>query len=175
MKRLALALLGTLALAACSSSDAPAAIKLDGSPRLPDREGVVSAVSAKQITLDDKTVLKLAKNVVVFSTYNQRSVPLAGLKGKYVHVGVKGSTAEWIAQIGVVQGTPPTALYEGELVGVDGQRMTFKDGTVLTLAKGLTAPAGAKGHTLAVVDAATHVVTGATFAPVTSSTTRSTN
>lgn len=175
MKRLALVIVAALAFAACSSSDAPAAVKLDGSPRVPDREGVVTAVSEKQITLDDKTELKVAKKVLVFSTYNRRSVPLAGLKGKYVHLGVKGSTAEWIAQIGVVQGTPPTALYEGELLGVDGQQMTFKDGTVLRLAKGLTAPAGATGHTLAVVDAATHFVTGATFAPVTASTTRSTN
>jgi hypothetical protein len=162
-----------LALGACNSSDAPA-VKLDGSPRLPEIEGVVAKASAEGITVDGRTYL-VSRKLLSFSTYNREAVALVSTVGSYVQAGVDGKTIEWLAKIGPVSADSDghtTVQYQGDLVKVDGRRLIFKDGTVLRLAPGLTVPRSPLGPTYAVIDAAKHVIQGATFAPEKTTTTR---
>lgn len=160
-------------LTACGSSS-KSVVVLDGSPRVPDVEGVVESVSAKRVRLDGKRSYPVSHDVVAFSTYNRRAVALAGTKGKYVHIGLRHGEVVWVGQIGVVQlnNDSRTVLYQGNLVSVSGRRLNFVDGTVLRLAPGLTAPADVRGNTFVVIDPDRHVVQGATFAPAASTTTR---
>lgn len=163
------ALLGALCLGAVAcgqSSDAP--VKLDGSPRRPDAEGVVVKASASGLTLDGKRSYEVSKKLVSFSTYNRKVVPLASTVGSYVQVGVNGDTVVWLSKIGpVATGADGkrTVQYQGDLVDVDSSDLIFKDGTVLRLGKGLTPPADPLGPTYVVLDADEHVVQGATFPP----------
>ncbi|MEY2398681.1 MAG: hypothetical protein QOJ00_1855 [Actinomycetota bacterium] len=162
-----------LVLAGCGGSSSPA-VKLDGSPRVPDVEGVVIAANAKTLTLDGGRHYKVSEHLVSFSTYNRRVVALKSAIGDYVQLGLKGDTVVWLGRIGVVMtddAKHQTVAYQGVLTAVSGARMTFKDGTVLRLAPGLKAPADARGTTYAVIDAKAHNVQGATFsaAPTTTS------
>jgi len=168
----ALAVIAVL-LSACGSSGAPV-VNLDGSPRTPSVEGVVVSVSSTRLRLDAGRSYPVASDVISFSTYNRRAVPLAGAKGKYVHVGLRDGTVVWLGQIGVVQveGAQPTVVYQGNLTRIAGRRMEFADGTVLRLDKGLTPPGDVKGSTLVAIDPTRRVVQGATFAPAGTSTTR---
>jgi hypothetical protein len=84
----------------------------------------------------------------------------------------------WIAKIGVVTRDASghgTVQYQGNLVSAKGSTLTFRDGTVLTLAKGLHAPPDPEGPTYVVIDADHHTVQGATFAPKSSTTTNARN
>jgi hypothetical protein len=163
----AVAATAVLTLAACGGSADPV-VKLDGSPRTPDVEGIVVAASASGITLDGDREYEVAKKLISFSTYNHEVVPLASTVGAYVQAGVKGSTIVWISKIGPVATDPSghkTVQYQGDLVDVRPPRLIFRDGTVLRLADGLKPPADPEGPTYAVIDADKHVVQGATFAP----------
>lgn len=116
---------------------------LDGSPRHPDVEGVVEAVTVDQITLDGGREYKVSSALQSFSTYDLAASPLLSRKGQYVQIGLQGKTAEWMAGIGVVvraPGADPVVFYNGILVETDGDEVTFQDGTVLTLAKGVKPP-----------------------------------
>jgi hypothetical protein len=163
----ALATSAVITLGACGGSSAPA-VKLDGSPRVPDAEGIVKTASINGITLDGGRRYDVSKKLMSFSTYNRKLLPLVRMIGGYVHVGLKGKTVVWIAKIGVVtrdaQGHA-TVQYQGELVSVHGAQLTFRDGTVLTLKPGLQTPPDPTGPTYAVIDADHHYVQGATFAP----------
>ncbi len=161
-------------LGACSSSPSAPAVALDGSPRVPDIEGVVTSVSRERLSLDGDRKYPVDDDLIAFSTYNRRAVALAGAKGKYVHIGLRDGEVVWLGQIGVVQveDTKRTVVYQGNLKSVSGRRMTFADGTVLRLAPGLTPPADVRGSTLVVIDPDRHVVQGATFAPAATTTTR---
>ncbi|MEY2424637.1 MAG: hypothetical protein QOI61_209 [Actinomycetota bacterium] len=161
-----LAASAALAMSGCGSSDP--VVKLDGSPRVPDTEGIVQKASVNGITLDGNRRYGVSKKLISFSTYNQKPAPLVSTIGSYVQVGMNGDTVVWLAKIGPVQADSSghkTVQYQGDLVSVNGARLTFKDGTVLRLAKGLTPPADPLGPTYAVIDADKHVVQGATFAP----------
>jgi hypothetical protein len=169
----ALATTAVITLAACGGSRAPV-VKLDGSPREPDAEGVVRAASINGITLDGDRRYDVSKKLISFSTYNRKLVPLVRMIGAYVHIGLDGDTVVWIAKVGVVTRDASghrTAQYQGDLVAVRGTRLVFRDGTVLTLAKGLKPPADPLGPTYAVIDADNHNVQGATFAPKVETTT----
>jgi hypothetical protein len=159
----ALATTAAIAVGACSSGSSPV-VKLDGSPRTPDVEGVVLKASVNGITLDGNRHYDVSKKLISFSTYNREVVPLASTIGAYVQAGVRDKTIVWISKIGPV-GASHTVQYQGDLVAAKGRTLTFKDGTVLTLAAGLKAPADPEGPTYAVIDANKHVVQGATFAP----------
>ncbi|MEY2417483.1 MAG: hypothetical protein QOG90_163 [Actinomycetota bacterium] len=163
----ALATSAVITLGACGGSSA-AAVKLDGSPRIPDAEGIVKTASINGITLDGGRRYGVSKKLMSFSTYNRKLVPLVRMIGAYAHVGLKGKTVVWIAKIGVVTrdgAGHATVQYQGDLVKVNGERLTFGDGTVLTLKNGLKPPADPNGPTYAVIDADHHYVQGATFAP----------
>jgi hypothetical protein len=163
----ALATTAVIALGACGGSSGPA-VKLDGSPRTPDAEGIVAHASINGITLDGNRRYDVNRQLMSFSTYNRKLLPLVRMIGGYVHVGLKGKTVVWIAKIGVVARDADghaTVQYQGDLVSVHGTQMIFRDGTVLTLHRGLKPPADAAGPTYAVIDADHHYVQGATFAP----------
>jgi hypothetical protein len=137
----ALALLG-----ACGrgGSDGPA-VKLDGSPRYPDDEGVATTVTANEVVLDGGRHYTVSDKLVSFSTYDHSVQPLVGFAKQYVQVGLKGKQVVWLAGIGaVVPGRPgaaPSVYYTGQPQRVDAkQRIVFADGTVLQLAPGVQAP-----------------------------------
>ena len=118
-------------------------VVLDGSPRHPDVEGVVDAVTVDQITLDGGREYKVSPELQSFSTYDLAASPLLSRKGQYVQLGLSGKTAQWMAGIGVVvraPGADPVVFYNGELVETDGDEVVFRDGTVLSLAKGVKPP-----------------------------------
>ena len=87
------------------------------------------------------------------------AVPLLHRLGQYVQLGLDGKKVAWMAGIGVVVrgGAAPVVYYNGVLVRRDEQRATFRDGTVLQLAGGVTAPVE-QGLVRAELDPALHTV-----------------
>lgn len=172
VRRLATALaVATLLLTGCGSGGGTSAktpttyVKLDGSARVPAAEGTVEALpdDLKTITLDGGRVYKVSVAVQNFSTIDGSTVPLKNRVGQYVQVGLRGDTAVWIATIADVVTTSdgPVVYYTGTLVKQIGKRLTFKDGTVLTLGSGVKVPDGAM-HVVVTLDPKQHVVTSVT-------------
>ena len=148
----------SVALAGCDNSGATEAIKLDGSPRHPDVEGVVAEVSRTRLVLDGDRRYDIDDELRSFSTQTLEPVPVLQRKGQYVHVGLDGKRVVWIAAVGsVVPGDPPVVYYTGELAELDGSTATFEDGTVLTLSDGVDSPVEA-GFVIAEIDPDTHEV-----------------
>lgn len=159
MGRLA-ALLVVAVLAGCSGAEDEAAFALDGSPRFPDAEGVVEDISRQRITLDGDRTYKVSKNLASFSTYDLSTTPMLHRKGQYVHLGLDGDTAEWMAGIGVVVRVPgeaPVVYFNGYLLHVADERAVFRNGTVLRLADGVKSPVD-QGLLRAEIDPARRVV-----------------
>jgi hypothetical protein len=129
-----LAAVGLAALAvSCSTGASP--VVLDGSPRIPDAEGVVVAVTARRLTLDHGRSWPLSRSLQSFSTYTLQTLPVTQHAGRYVQVGLADGAVVWVAAIGAVITVPvPTVVYVGVLRIVDGRRAVFADGTVLALA-----------------------------------------
>ncbi len=139
---LLLLLAGALTLVGCSSKSDEERVVLDGRPRFPDAEGVVEQISFERITLDGGRSYEVRKDLQSFSTYDLAAVPMLHRLGQYVHLGLDGKEAAWMAGIGVVvRGpAPPVVFYNGFLLRLDGDRAIFRDGTVLKLADGVTSP-----------------------------------
>jgi hypothetical protein len=157
-RRLLLVLL--LLLAGCSRGGEDDKFALDGSPRFPDAEGVVEEISLDRITLDGGRRYKVSEDLASFSTYDLSTTPMLHRKGQYVHLGLDGDTATWMAGIGVVvraPGKPPVVYYNGYLLKIDDGRAIFRNGTVLRLADGVKSPADA-GLLRAEIDPARHRV-----------------
>ena len=130
------------ALAGCGGDDGPD-VSLDGSPRRPDDQGVLTAVSDKSITLDGKRTYEVDKRALAFSTYTRAVESLVNRKGQYVQVGLDGDRMEWMAGIAAVvrgSGQPPVVYYIGHLDRATKNELVFRDGTVLTPDKGLEVP-----------------------------------
>ena len=125
-----------LAVGGCADDDVGGAFALDGSPRFPDDEGVVTSVVIGELELDGDRTYGMSSDLVSFSTYTMELEPVLGWDGSYVQVGLDGDTVVWIAGIAdVFPSDPPSAYYTGELVEVDDDgRLIFADGTVLELA-----------------------------------------
>jgi hypothetical protein len=115
---------------------------LDGRPRVPDVEGVVEQISFERITLDGGRSYEVRKDLQSFSTYDLAAVPMLHRQGQYVQLGLKETKVAWMAGIGVVVrgAAPPVVYYNGVLVRLEGDRATFRDGTVLQLADGVESP-----------------------------------
>jgi hypothetical protein len=117
---------------------------LDGSPRYPDREGVITDVSLTELVLNGRDHFTVDPKLQCFSTYTLESVPLLGRKNQYVQLGVKGTRVTWVASFAAVVHLPaqsPVVFYTGRLVRVDDQRRAiFRDGSVLRLAPGVAVP-----------------------------------
>jgi hypothetical protein len=126
-------------LAACGGSDAK--LRLDGSPRVPDDEGVATVITRTRIQLDGKRSYGVDPKFVSFSTYDGQLEPMVIRRNQYVQLGVRGHTAIWMAGVAAVVPLPaPSVYYIGRLKRVDGDRLIFWDGTVLTRRHGLAAP-----------------------------------
>lgn len=139
---------------ACGGGDDGPAIALDGSPRIPDDQGVVTEVSEDELVLDGDRKFDVSGELLAFSTYTLEAIPLAQRQGQYVQVGLDGKTVEWLALIG--EPLEDRVYYTGKLEEVDGDQLTFSDGTVLTLGSGVEAPA--PGRVRAVIDPQKRVV-----------------
>jgi hypothetical protein len=158
VRRLALALV--LVLAACSKGDNVSAVRLDGTPRLPNDEGIATTITRTRIVLDGTRSYGIDKRFVSFSTYTGELVPMVSRQGQYVQLGLAKKKATWLAGIAaVIPAATPTVFYIGTLRRVDAKthRIEFKDGTVLRLAAGVTAPKGA-ARLRARIDAGRHQV-----------------
>lgn len=153
--------------AACGGEDTTAPVVLDGSPRIPDDEGVVTALDVEglSLTLDGKRSYQVSQELRSFSALDLSIQPLADAKDAYVQVGLDGRTIVWLGRIAkVVPTEPPRAFYVGRFTRVedsdDGRRAVFGEGTVLSLADGVNPPAGSDGQIVqAEIDPAAHQVT----------------
>lgn len=150
-------LAATVFVAACGGGGVKP-IALDGSPRFPDAEGVVTSVTVRQLTLDGGRVYDVSKKLQSFSTYTLETVSLLQRKGQYVQVGLHGRTVVWIGTIGApLPQNPPVVYYLGTLVKVDQGRLVFRDGTVLRLGPSVTTPTKS-GLVRVEIDPSQHVV-----------------
>ena len=128
---------------------------LDGSPRIADDEGIVTAldVDGLSLTLDGKRSYQVSEQLRSFSALDLSIQPLADAKDAYVQVGLDGRTVVWLGRIArVVPTDPPRVYYVGRFTRVEdsdeGRRIVFGEGTVLALGDGVEPPAGADGEIL---------------------------
>jgi hypothetical protein len=168
MRRSALALLALMGVAilvaggaACQRDRADdVVVELDGSPRVPDDEGVATELTKERITLDGERTYRVSPRLVSFSTYTGAVEPMLGRRGQYVHIGLDRDGDDevmvWMAGIAHVvhgagvggpppgPGSKPAVYYTGDLVDVEehdgGRRGVFRDGTVIALAAGVEVP-----------------------------------
>jgi hypothetical protein len=127
-----------LSLAACGrgGADDDPVVALDGSPRVPDDEGVATSLSETSITLDGERTYPVSRRLVSFSTYTGAIEPMLTREGQYVQIGLQEEDGVeamvWMAGIAdVVRVDPPAVYYTGVFVRRDGGAFVFQDGTVL--------------------------------------------
>lgn len=126
-----MALSTMLALGACSSGGG-SHFALDGSPRPPDDEGIVTDVDLESVTLDGERTYVVERDLRSFSALDLSTVPLLFTKGQYVQVGVDGDTLSWIGAIAKPLALDePIVLYTGEVEAVTDATIVFDNGTVL--------------------------------------------
>lgn len=155
-----------LAGAACGDGETTAPVVLDGTPRIPDDEGVVTALDVEglSLTLDGKRSYQVSEQLRSFSALDLSIQPLADAKDAYVQVGLDGETVVWLGRIAkVVPTKPPRAFYVGRFTRIedsdDGRRAVFGEGTVLQLSDGVEPPAESEGQVVqAEIDPAVHRV-----------------
>jgi hypothetical protein len=122
-----------LVLAGCGGKGRDG-VSLDGSPRIADDEGIVTAVDLSSVTLDGARTYLVDDDLVSFSDIDLRPVPLLFTEHQYVQIGADGHTARWIAAVArPVMTDPPVVLYSGTVKTVDGSHLVFTNGTVLTV------------------------------------------
>lgn len=140
----AAALLVVLAGSCSSGSPGRVDLTLDGSPRVPDAEGIAGIARADLIEVAGKQY-KVSPDLVAFSTHDLSLTPLVRWQGSYVQVGLEGDTVVWLAGVaGIISGDPPYAQFSGQVEAVDGHRVVLRGGTVVTLGAGVAPyPAGA--------------------------------
>ena len=159
MRRDVLAGLFVLALGACSGKSSPP-VSLDGSPRVPDDEGVVTAVDLTSVTLDDSRTYKIDHDLVSFSSIDLSTVPLLYTEKQYVQVGLKGKAVRWIGAVARPLTTdPPSVVFEGKVKRVDGRRLVFANGTVFAVGDGVATKGLAGDRVQVGVRPDRHVVT----------------
>ena len=142
--RLAAAAVALVLLAACGGGDDGDELRLDGSPRFPDDEGVATALTRESITLDGKRTYDVSDRLRSFSTYTLEIEPMLNRKGQYVQIGLDGKSMVWMAGLAapVTTAEGTNVFYVGDLKRIDDEQAIFEDGTVLKLAKGVRADAG---------------------------------
>lgn len=143
----------------CGGGDPRPDIALDGSPRHPSDQGIVTDVSFEQITLDGERTYDVSEHLKSFSTSTLELEPMLGRDGQYVLVGVEDGTVVWMAGVAqVVPGPRPTVYYTGNLSSIDESgRLIFRDGTVLQMNEGYR-PTISRGPVVVKIDALTHRV-----------------
>ncbi len=129
-----------LTAAACGGDDGEA-FTLDSSPRVPDDEGVVTAVSVERVTIDGERTYDVSDELVSFTSASRNVRPLLNFEHHYVHIGLKDDKVVWLGGIGpVVQGSPPAVYYTGGFRRVEDGRAVFTDGTTLAIGKDVPQP-----------------------------------
>lgn len=137
---------------------------LDGRPRYPDVEGVATAITTRRITIDHRHSYEVSRDFLSFSTYTLKLEPMLGRVGQYVQLGLSGDRVVWMAGVGaVVQTARPEVIYTGTFLRQQGDRLVFRDGTVLRVAPSLVPPPSGTFVEVA-IDAATHRVVRVTAA-----------
>ena len=139
-----LALTLLLTTAACQRDADPApVVDLDGSPRIPDAEGVVRTVDRRHNELDGGRSDPQSPDLQSFHSKTRAAISVLQRKGEYVQVGIDDGTVVWVAAIGaVVPLDRPTVFYQGTVSDLSAGRVTFDDGTVLRVARGVDAVEG---------------------------------
>lgn len=117
-----------LLLVGCSASSSKTEAPVQA--RIPDVEGVVTAVDTHRIVIDGKRYV-VSDDASSVSTYTLKAVPVR--VHTYVHAGLDDEgRVRWVATIGLVtQTNPPVVHYTGRLRSARGARAYFEDGTVL--------------------------------------------
>ncbi|HVL82216.1 MAG TPA: hypothetical protein VM840_11575 [Actinomycetota bacterium] len=154
MRRLRVLTALTMVLAVACASEPASVTERE---RVPDAEGVVADIGPAGVKLADGSGFELEGEVESFTTRGHNFVPLAQLKGRYVHIGLQDRKVAWIASIGIVPEGDTQFPYTGVLDRVEDGRAYFEDGTVLRLDGSIQAPEGGR-TVLAVVDAARKLV-----------------
>ncbi|MEY2569080.1 MAG: hypothetical protein QOE35_3609 [Actinomycetota bacterium] len=113
---------------------------LDGRARVPDAEGVVTAVTLRSVTLDGGRSYDVSRQLESFSVYNGAPTALLAKRGQYVQVGVRAGKVVWIQSFGTPVGDPPAVVFTGELLSRIGSRLRFSGGATLRLADGVQPP-----------------------------------
>ena len=131
-------------VAGCSrEAEAPEpVVRLDGSARFPDDEGVATALDRRSITLDGKRTYRVSDQLRSFSTYTRELEPMIGRRGQYVQIGVEDGVMVWMAGISRlvdVEGRP-AAYYTGRFRGVERGRFVFTDGTTFAVDDDVSRP-----------------------------------
>ncbi|HVF32143.1 MAG TPA: hypothetical protein VM933_03800 [Acidimicrobiales bacterium] len=150
MRRLIALLTAAAALsasAACSQDPGPRAasgppVRLDGSARIPDDEGVATALDRESITLDGERTYRVSDQLRSFSTYTRELEPMLGRRGQYVQIGVDDGSMVWMAGISRLVDVDgrPSAYYTGTFRGQERGRFVFEDGTTFAVVRRLEAP-----------------------------------
>lgn len=128
---------------ACGGGDGQG-VRLDGSPRYPDDEGVLTDLDEHELSLDGERTYRVSPRLVAFSTFTQITEPPGLRRGQYVQVGLEDDRVVWMAGVAAVieLDGARSVFYEGEVAEVDERkRLVFRDGTVLRLSDELAARA----------------------------------
>lgn len=148
--------------AACNrGDDDEPVVRLDGSARVPDDEGVATSLSHASITLDGKRTYPVSKRLISFSTYTGAIEPMITRKGQYVQIGLEEEDGKkhmvWMAGIAQVLNTKePAVYYTGTFVRRQDGRAVFRDGTVIQLSPGVTVPEKEGTGVIVRIDPASH-------------------
>ena len=158
-----------LVTASCAKKTPEPVVRLDGSARVPDDEGVATSLSFERITLDGKRTYPISRELVSFSTYTRAVEPMIGRKGQYVQIGLRTRdgkrTMVWMAGVAqVVPGAKPTVYYKGILRRFEPatRRLVFGDGTVFRVAAGVEPPKP-PAPVVVEIDPATHLAGAVTI------------
>lgn len=144
---LALLALAPVVFTGACGRDGPEELRLDGSARIPDDEGVATALTHSSITLDDERTYDVSPSLRAFSSATLELEPMLGRRGQYVQIGLDGDTMVWMAGVARVIDVDGqrSAYHSGTVGGVEDGRLVFEDGTTLALSRGVDAPkAGAR-------------------------------
>lgn len=161
MRRLAAALvliIGLTSAVSCTTDNgADAVVRLDGTARVPDDEGIATALDRNSITLDGKRTYKVSDDLRSFSTYTRELEPMIGRRGQYVQIGVDDDTMVWMGGVArIVEGDAgPSVFYTGRFREVMNGRFVFTDGTTFAPGPGVEPPPPT-GNVTVRIDPATH-------------------
>ncbi len=145
----ALAALLSLGGAACGGGDDDGApelfVPLDGSPRVPDAEGVLVEVADDftSLTLDDDRTYDVHEDLQSFAAGDGSLQPVGRYEGNYVQVGIQDGEVVWlgsIASVVRVPGDPDLAYVTGSLRSAEDGRLVLDSGIVLAAADDLDLP-----------------------------------
>lgn len=147
-------------LPACTREATPEpVVRLDGTARFPDDEGIATALSRESITLDGERTYRVSDELRSFSTYTRELEPMIGRKGQYVQIGVDDGAMVWMAGVARVLNIEgePAVFYTGRFREAREGRFVFTDGTTFEPAKGVPKP-GTRSEVTVRIDPRSHQI-----------------